>query len=302
MLPADVRLLDAAAATAAAEAHARRVDALLTPLGGDPAAIKAHPVWSFLVTYYPHRLSRLRRWHPGPGVRAADPDGDVAALPGHRVVPGDVPWVEVDPAYVADRADTIRHIHDLLAATASRPPMLRCFGLHEWAMVYRHTAVERPRHDVPLRLGPDGTDAVVESMPLRCSHVDAVRFFTDAAVGRNAWRLSRADQVAREQPGCIHAGMDLYKWATKLGPLVSAELTADAFELAVAHRELDMRASPYDLADLGFPPVRIETTAGRAEYVRAQSALAEAAAPLRERLIATCETLLTAHSGASVTG
>ena len=42
-----------------------------------------------------------------------------------------------------------------------------------------------------------------------------------------------------------------------------------------------MRASPYDLADLGYEPVPIETAEGRAEYVRRQSAFAEAAAPLR---------------------
>jgi hypothetical protein len=36
------------------------------------------------------------------------------------------------------------------------------------------------------------------------------------------------------------------------------------FRLARDVRELDMRASPYDLADLGYPPVRIETPEGRA--------------------------------------
>ena len=43
-----------------------------------------------------------------------------------------------------------------------------------------------------------------------------------------------------------------------------------------------MRASPYDLADLGYPPVPIETPAGRAEYARAQAAFARRAAPLRD--------------------
>ncbi len=52
-----------------------------------------------------------------------------------------------------------------------------------------------------------------------------------------------------------------------------------------------MRASSYDLADLGYSPVPIETPAGRAEYARAQAAFAERAAPLRERLIAVAETL-----------
>ena len=82
------------------------------------------------------------------------------------------------------RADTVRFIAGLLRATASRPARLNCFGLHEWAMVYR---APRVRHgQVPLRLGTAGTDAVVESMPLRCSHFDAYRFFTEPATARNA--------------------------------------------------------------------------------------------------------------------
>jgi len=60
---------------------------------------------------------------------------------------------------------------------------------------------------------------------------------------------------------------------------------ADCFALARDIRALDMRASPYDLADLGYPPIRIETPAGRAEYTAAQRRFAERAAPLRQRLL-----------------
>ena len=87
-------------------------------------------------------------------------------------------------------------------------------------------------------------------------------------------------------PGCLHANMDLYKWAYKLAPLVAGELVVDCFELARDVRALDMRASPYDLADLGYPPVRVETPEGRSEYAAAQRHFAERAAPLRDRLIA----------------
>ncbi|HEY2206997.1 MAG TPA: hypothetical protein VGH99_21265 [Pseudonocardia sp.] len=79
--------------------------------------------------------------------------------------------------------------------------------------------------------------------------------------------------------------MDLYKWAFKLAPATPSGLTADCFELAVTARELDMRASPYGLAGLGYQPVRIETPAGRAEYARTQADLAGRAAPLRARLL-----------------
>ena len=104
------------------------------------------------------------------------------------------------------------------------------------------------RHDWPLRLGTTGTDEVVESHRIACSHFDAFRFFTDSARPLNTLQPGRDDRAAFEQPGCLHAGMDLYKHAFRLTPLVPSELVADCFELAWDIRELDMRASPYDFA------------------------------------------------------
>jgi hypothetical protein len=86
--------------------------------------------------------------------------------------------------------------------------------------------------------------------------------------------------------------MDLYKHAFRLTPLVASELVADCFALAWDIRILDMRASPYDLGDLGFEPVRIETAEGKAEYAAAQREFAERGAPLRERLIDECDRLM----------
>jgi hypothetical protein len=244
-------------------------------------------VLDFLFTYYSLRPVRLEQWHPGPGVELRDADG-FPDLPGH-VRSGDA--VALDPDRLPDRVRrTAGFVRALLSATAARPPRLGCFGLHEWAMVYRSDA---PRHGaVPLRLGAAGTDAVVESLPVQCSHHDAFRFFTAAARPRNALQPAREDQVALEQPGCLHATMDLYKWAYKLAPAVPGELVADCFALAVEVRELDMRASPYDLTAHGYSPVRIETPAGRAEYARAQAGFAERAAPLRQRLLDVCAAVL----------
>ena len=53
-----------------------------------------------------------------------------------------------------------------------------------------------------------------------------------------------------------------------------------------------MQASPYDLAALGYPPIRVETAEGRAEYVRHQRAFAERGAALRQRLVAALDGLL----------
>jgi hypothetical protein len=164
--------------------------------------------------------------------------------------------------------------------------------MHEWAMVYRLPA-EQVRHATwPLRLGGDGTDEVVESHRIGCSHFDAFRFFTEEARPLNTLRPSSTDRPAFEQPGCLHAGMDLYKHAYRLSPLVPSELVADCFELARDIRVLDMRASPYDLSGLGYEPVRVETVEGKQAYVAAQRGFAERGAPLRQRLLDECDRLL----------
>ena len=100
--------------------------------------------------------------------------------------------------------------------------------------------------------------------------------------------------MLNEQPGCLHAGMDVYKWAHKMAPFTSADLVADCFALAREIRELDMRASPYDLTAWGYSPVTIETPSGKAEYVRAQRDFGTRATLLRQRLIAVADEVLRA--------
>jgi hypothetical protein len=280
-------VLDEAVWRERAAAHRARVERWTLPHRERRRRGEPHPVMDFLFTYYSLRPVRLEQWQPGPDALLLGGD-ELLAVPGH-VRDGDGVRLYVDalPARVTATATFVR---DLLLATASRPARLGCFGLHEWAMVYRSDA---PRHgQVPLRLGAAGTDAVVDSLPVHCTHHDAFRFFTPAARPLNAMTPERADQIANEQPGCLHATMDLYKWAYKLLPATPAELVADCFALAVEVRELDMRASPYDLSGYGYSPVRIETPAGRAEYARAQAGFARRAAPLRQRLVELCEALL----------
>ncbi len=285
-----------------AEAHAARVDAWIQPhLARRRDGVK-HPVHDFLFTYYSQRPAALRRWHPGFGVGLVDAS-DYEGVKGYdRIVQNEKPvaapaeaaersGLSVSPDHLRSQMPLVESIRRLLVATAGRTPALGCFGLHEWAMVHRTPA---PRHDWPLRLGSSGTDQVVEQHRITCSHFDAFRFFTDSARPLNTIRPGRDDRASYEQPGCLHAGMDLYKHAFRLTPLVPSELVADCFELAWDIRELDMRASPYDFSDLGFEPVRIETPAGKQEYVAAQRAFADRGAPLRRRLIDQCDRLLAA--------
>ena len=274
-------MLDEATWRARAAAHATRVDAFLQPhLARRRDGLK-HPVHDFLFTYYSQRPAQLRRWHPGYGVALAHaPEYEV--LKGYRDG-------TVSAAHVRGQSALIDSILGLLRATAGRPAQLGCFGLHEWAMVHRS---DETRHDWPLRLGRAGTDEVVESHRVACSHFDAFRFFTPTARPLNALSPGRDDRSAYEQPGCLHANMDLYKHAFRLTPMVCSDLVADCFEVARDIRVLDMRASPYDLVDLGFEPVRIETAQGKQEYAAAQRAFAERAAPLRQRLADECARLL----------
>ena len=52
-----------------------------------------------------------------------------------------------------------------------------------------------------------------------------------------------------------------------------------------------MRASPYDLSELGYAPVPIETPQGKAEYAAAQRGFAARGQALRARLLAAVAVL-----------
>ncbi|MGW6129650.1 3-methyladenine DNA glycosylase [Cellulomonas sp. NPDC055163] len=320
-------VLPAAEWAGRAREHAARADALTQAHRARRAAGERHAIDDFLYDYYGTKPSLLRRWHPGAGTAlapAAAGPAEHAAWRWYRTDADGAVALDIG-AFLDERRDTVAFVRTLLARTASRPAHTGCLGLHEWAMVYRQDD-ERRRHTLPLRLGRGGTDAVVEQLPLQCTHFDAFRFFTPDAVPRNRAPLSRADQVEHEQPGCLHANMDLltleagmfreaapltrqtqvefeqpgclhanmdlHKWSSKLGPAVPGEVALDCFELATEIRTVDMRASPYDVTTYGLEPIPIETAAGKAEYIRAQRSFATRASVLRQRLVEICEQLL----------
>lgn len=273
-----------------AAAHQAEVDRLTEDfLTRRHAGIK-HPVEDFLFTYYSHSPGKLSRWHPGVGFALEGAqDTDRASWRHYRSTSAAV-TLDVE-GFREDRASMIGFARRLLSTTAAAPAQLGCFGLHEWAMVYK--SVEHgQRHDqVPLRLGAAGTDEVVEAANIRCTHFDAYRFYTPSARPLNALEPTRESQTQMEQPGCLHANMDLYKWAYKLIPAVSSDLLLECFDLASRIRRLDMRASPYDLSDWGYEPVPIETPAGRAAYARAQKGFAEESQVLRSKLLTVLDRL-----------
>lgn len=263
-----------------AQAHRERAERWTLPQLRRRAVGDDHPVEDFLFEYYNFSPGALARWHPGLGVGLVD-SPEHAELGAYLTEDG---VSRVDPHRLERRLPGLRWTHALLSRTRDAEPRWTCFGLHEWAMV--HGAPEARRHpDQPLRLGAAGTDEVVRSHTLQCTHVDAFRFFTAEAAPLNAHQLTRDDQLRFEQPGCVHVTMDLYRLAFRLVPFVESTIVLDAFELALDARQVDMRASPYDVTDLGLDPIRVETSDGKAAYVQEQRRLAALAAPLRERLL-----------------
>ncbi|HWA25258.1 MAG TPA: 3-methyladenine DNA glycosylase [Lacunisphaera sp.] len=282
-------------------AHEQRVREWTDPHQARQARGEKHPVEDFLFEYYRFRPSWLRRWHPGPDVLLQGAAArEFLRWPEYReveIVRDAEPstGVMLDPsAFDPKRRDTLVWLAGLLRATAERPPQFACFGLHEWAMVYRQAPDEIRHGRWPLRFPPDELARIVEAQPIRCSHFDAFRFFTASARPLNRLQPERATVAQFEQRGCLHANMDLYKWAFKLAPFPPAEFIADCFALARDIREVDMRASPYDLRALGYAPIAIETMAGRAEYEAHQRAFAERSQSLRACLLALVERLLAA--------
>lgn len=287
-------------------AHHARVARYAGPYLERRSAGQKHPVEDFLFTYYTQKPGQLLRWHPGDGVvlsgeRALEradwkfyqklDDGRLADL---GLAPGTPAVTFHRESFLEQRAEAVRFAEIILRGTAMRPAQFGCFGLHEWAMVYRQEKFELRHEYLQLRLGGEGTDEVVEKNRIRCTHFDAFRFYTPDAVPRNELLPTRENQRTMEQPGCLHANMDLYKWAYKLAPALPSELVMDCFELSWRIRAMDMQASPYDLEEWGYPPIRIETPQGKAEYVEYQRAFAAESQQLRARVLESVGPLLEA--------
>lgn len=262
--------------------HAEHADALTGEWRSVRDRHEKHAIEDFLFSYYSVKPSILRRWHPGPGVVLdGAQDAPHTAWRWYRRAGADA--VEFDAAqFMVDRGSTVDFIEYLTKRILNRPARFGCFGLHEWAMVYHE---DEHRHPLPLRLGEAGTDAVVDGHKIACSHFDAFRFFTPDARPLNAIQPCRESQPELDQAGCLHANMDIYKWATKLGPAIPGTLLLDAFELAREIRYTDMQASPYDVSAFALPAIPVETPEGKATYVELQRDYAARAQDLRVRML-----------------
>ncbi|KSU65597.1 hypothetical protein [Arthrobacter sp. NIO-1057] len=299
-MPDSVTVLEASQWVPLAYRHEARARAFGEPFIERRMKGRKHPIDDFLFTYYTQKPGQLYRWHPGLNVvLTGEEAAQRASWKFYRPVETaqGLGYEFNAQGFVDSRARAIEFARVILAGTSQRPGNFACFGLHEWAMAYK-SDLNGIRHEyLPLRLGAEGTDAVVESEKIRCTHFDAFRFYTPQAVELNELQPTRETQRDLEQPGCLHANMDLYKWAYKLSPAVPSDLVMDCFELAWDIRTMDMQASPYDLGDWGHEPIRIETPSGKAEYVRLQKQFATRADQLRLRLLAVANSLPLSSKG-----
>lgn len=254
-----------------------------------------HAVHDFLFTYYSCSPSKLKQWMP-----SFEEDLLVTSQ-----IQEEYPWLRndwfrIDGNLLSLNRELISEntrneasfVADLCENILQRSPRFGCYGLHEWAMVYKLSPEDLRHKGHKLRLSPKNLTYFVESQTICCSHYDAYRFFTKEARPLNTLNPLLETRVQMEQGGCVHANMDLYKWATKLWPWIGSDLMAKTFLLALEGRELDMRASPYDLTALGYSPLCIETEDGRKQYQNEQRLLAERAISLRIELRSFCERLL----------
>jgi len=219
----------------------------------------------------------------------------------------------------------------VLEQTMEHQPVLHCYGLHEWAMQYHPNGDAPPppsgKYQAHLRprVSQETINETVEREGLRCTHVDALRFFAPEAGPLNSHGavLERGRQLELEQPACLHAHMDLLKIALRLKPYCDPSVLVDVLEIALEARSIDVGASPYDCSAYSWrkgtgrgrttpaptgtasdaergggsspsplspvPVVPVETAEGRALYKDLQSELMGRAGVVRRKLLANYE-------------
>ena len=272
-------------------AHQARVDALTSGPPGqgrraDPAPGRGLPVHLLLVAagaapaLVPGRRGRAGRCR-GPAW-TGDSTGDCRPPAADRS--GGAPPVDGGPLVTVDlatfrqaRGSQLAFTARLLGATAAAPGQFGCFGLHEWAMVFRQDDGR-----VVTRTGRSGWARPAPTRSCGSTRSGAPTTTRSGSSPRRPGRSTplqpdRDSQVQMEQPGCLHASMDVYKWAYKLIPMVPSSSAAGRLRAG----QVDPRAGHARVAvrpDRARIPtrVRIETPTGKAEYVAAQREFARA--------------------------
>ena len=169
-----------------AMAHKLRVEKLLQGnLYKDPN----HPIYNFIFNYFFFKPSTLFQYSAGlDAILALDESFQKFLNP--KGLSKNSDGIFYDPNLhfrTQNQKESITFTLSLLQSVYGRAPSFCCFGLHEWAMLYRVNESGNmpskcsPRQALPLRLSQDDIKKIVESNNIRCSHIDAFRFFTPLA-------------------------------------------------------------------------------------------------------------------------
>ncbi|GBG30071.1 Hypothetical Protein FCC1311_062912 [Hondaea fermentalgiana] len=298
--------------TRAAAEHGARVASLLAEGRDAKGGLRAdHPIFNFLRSYYFVKSAadvrkKLTRWSPGAlawlrlgNIPDAEQDQTLSALRLERAPQDEPPphdgRLQDSSSYcrvivTQKDADALHFVQGVLQSTTTNAPVLNCFGMHEWAMLYQEADEDEPFaaqfQSLPRRVAQQDINATVRALKVNCTHFDAMRFFAKSAKTYSRHHdIDREQSFVSENPACLHAQMDLLRHALKLGALIPGAMLANALELALEARALDVAASPYDATAFGLEPVAVETEVGKAEYKTRQLRLAQRARPLRRAML-----------------
>lgn len=265
-------------------------------------SISENPIYNFLHYYYRYSSLELKLYSPGMNfaLESLPSSSSILLIHKHmREIPNSN-FIYLRPTSKLLQSKRygfapISRYHDIIQNTLNRNPHYGCFGLHEWAMLYSNRRLpsfsdnsERHQSQLKLRVDQHTIDATVEASQLTCTHFDAWRFFDPAAQPMNHIHpLTRSGQIDNEQPGCIHATMDIFRYAYELYPYVSSDLLRACLSIALEARKIDMCASPYDVSAIEGcgDAICIETLEGKMLYVQKQQELYEKSNPLRAELL-----------------
>ncbi|MEY2635276.1 MAG: hypothetical protein RIS75_1216, partial [Actinomycetota bacterium] len=116
-----------------AQSHYELVDQLTVEVRERKQSGVRHPIEDFLWEYYSLRPNHLRRWHPGWNAHL-EGASEYETFRGYRFENN---AAFVSQEFVEHRRESLQWMLSLLEGVATREAKFGCFGLHEWAMVYR---------------------------------------------------------------------------------------------------------------------------------------------------------------------
>ena len=231
--------------------------------------------------------AQLRRWHPGAGVGARR-SGRLAARRLALLRRRRGRRRRRRRGLLAARGDTLRFVRELLVAHGRRGRHgFGCFGLHEWAMVYRLDPADVRHAGWPLRLGAAGTDAVVEAHQIALLALRRLPLLHPRrrAAQRAARRPVRASRRSSSRAACT-PGWTSTSGRYKLGPAGPERAGRGLLRAGPRHpRRSTCGPRPTTCASSATSRCASRPPRARPQYAAAQRGFSARGQALRARLV-----------------